>query len=80
MAKAQIGAVAPKEKKTISRLFLLITSPHGPHIKHHFSLLLYPIVAVETRLFAKPLLSNGCHCWLHSSYLEKICHNIYLNE
>jgi hypothetical protein len=23
-------------------------------------LLLYPIVAVETRLFAKPLLNNGC--------------------
>jgi hypothetical protein len=22
--------------------------------------LLYPIVAVETRLFAKPVLSNGC--------------------
>jgi hypothetical protein len=33
---------------------------------------MYPIVAVETYLFAKPLLSNGCLCWLHSSYLNQI--------
>jgi hypothetical protein len=28
--------------------------------EHSVPLLLYPTVAVETRLFAKPLLSDGC--------------------
>jgi hypothetical protein len=28
-------------------------------------------------VFVDPLLSNGCLCWLHSSCLEQICHNIY---
>jgi hypothetical protein len=28
--------------------------------------------------FAKPFLSNGCLCWLHSSCLEQMCHNIVM--
>jgi hypothetical protein len=58
-----------------SRLLPLL-SRYGPNRKHHFPLLLYPVVAVETCLFVKPLLGNGFICWLRSSCLEQICHNI----
>jgi hypothetical protein len=61
----------------LSLTVLLITSLHGPRRIHRFPLL-YPIVALETYLFAKPLLSYGCLCWLHSSYLEQISHSILL--
>jgi hypothetical protein len=39
-------------------------------------LLGFLIVAVDTCLFWKPLLSNSYLSWLHSSCLEQICHNI----
>jgi hypothetical protein len=38
---------------------LLIISRHGPHRKYR-STIAVPTIAVETYLFAKPLLSNGC--------------------
>jgi hypothetical protein len=41
--------------------------------------LLYPTVAIETCLFLEPLLCNCCFCWLHSSWLEQIYHNIVWN-
>jgi hypothetical protein len=63
---------------TDSRLLLLITSRHELRGKHRFPLLLYPIAAMETCLFAKPLLSNDCLCWFHCSCLEQICHSIIL--
>jgi hypothetical protein len=68
----------PPHGITDSRLVLLITSRHGPRRKHHITLLLlFPIVAFETWLFARPILSNVCLCWLHSSCLEQICRNIF---
>jgi hypothetical protein len=57
-------------------LSCLITSRHGPRRSHRFPLFFYPIFAVETCLFEKPLLSNGCLCWINSSCLQQICHNI----
>jgi hypothetical protein len=62
-----------------SRLALIIIYQHGPHRKHHFQLLLCSIVALETCLFVKPLLSNSCLWWLHSSCLEQICYNTLHN-
>jgi hypothetical protein len=70
--------VAPP-RRGLSRLVLFITSRHGPRRKHRIPLL-YSIVSVESCLFAKPLLSNGCLCWLHSSCLEQIYHNMILIE
>jgi hypothetical protein len=35
------------------------------------------ICCLATGVFAEPLLSNGCLCWLHSSWLEQICHSFY---
>jgi hypothetical protein len=34
------------------------------------------ICCLATGVFAEPFPSNGCLCWLHSSCLEQICHNI----
>jgi hypothetical protein len=47
-----------------SRLVLLTMSRHGQRRKYLFPLLLYPI-AVETSLFVKPLLINGCLCLIN---------------
>jgi hypothetical protein len=55
-----------------SGLVLCITYWYGPRRKQRFPLLLYPIVAMETCLFVKPLFSNGCLCLLCSSYLQQI--------
>jgi hypothetical protein len=57
----------------VQQLLLLITCQYGPHRKHHFSLL-YLLVAVETCLFAKPLLSNGCLLFACSNVVAE--HNI----
>jgi hypothetical protein len=32
------------------------------------------IYCLATGVFAEPFTSNCCLCWLHSSFLEKICH------
>jgi hypothetical protein len=52
-----------QQLSTDSRLVLFMTSRHGLRRKLRFPLL-YTIVAVQTCLFAKPLLSSGstCHC------------------
>jgi hypothetical protein len=34
------------------------------------------ICCLATSVFAESFSSNGCLCWLHSSCLEQICHNI----
>jgi hypothetical protein len=34
------------------------------------------IYCLVTDVFREPFLSNGCLCWLRSSFLEPICHNI----
>jgi hypothetical protein len=34
------------------------------------------IYCLSMGIFAKPLPRNGCLCWLYSSCLEQICHNI----
>jgi hypothetical protein len=34
------------------------------------------ICCLATGVFSKPFPSNGCLCWLRSSCLEQICHNI----
>jgi hypothetical protein len=47
----------------LSRFVLVITSRHWPHRKHCFSLLC-PLVAIETFLFVKPLLSNSRHIFV----------------
>jgi hypothetical protein len=67
-----------RDSPTNSRLVLLITYWHGP--RNRFPLLLCPIAAVETCLFAKPLLGNGSLCWLHSFYIGQICHNINVHR
>jgi hypothetical protein len=35
------------------------------------------VCCLATGVLAEPFPSNGCLCWLHSSCLEQICHNIY---
>jgi hypothetical protein len=71
----------PQEQggRVISRLVLLITFRHRPRRKHRFPFLLYRIFAEEICLFAKPLLSKGCLCWLHSSCLDQIrSHSVHI--
>jgi hypothetical protein len=71
--KATVEVFEPASTRGLTNSVLLITSRHGPHRKHRsivpvpslrscllgFPLLLYPIVAVETCLFAKPLLTTA---------------------
>jgi hypothetical protein len=58
---SQASATAILDWLTGSRLVLFITSRHRLRRKHHFSLLLYPIVVfLEICLFLELLLSNGC--------------------
>jgi hypothetical protein len=47
-------------------------------IENTFHLLLYPIVVVETRLFAKPLFSNGSYIF---SYLAVVARQwVYMQQ
>jgi hypothetical protein len=62
----------------------------GSHRKHHFeryfpwwrgvewpTLLLRHYLfchCLATGVFAQPFASNGCHCWLHNSDFQQICH------
>jgi hypothetical protein len=76
----QGGPVMPPGTGFSFRRLLFITFLHGPH-RNTVSLSLYPFV-VEARLFAKPLLINGC-CILISRSLRgngSTCYNIIKKE